>query len=49
MRAVLKVGVVGLGTMGAPMIAGIQEELVAAGFGDEDVSNLARHTRSEDA
>ncbi|GAA3624693.1 NAD(P)-dependent oxidoreductase [Kineosporia mesophila] len=33
----------------AELVAGIEEKLVAAGFGDEDVSNLARHTRSEDA
>jgi 3-hydroxyisobutyrate dehydrogenase len=33
----------------AQLVAGIEERLVAAGFADEDVSNLARHTRGEDA
>jgi len=33
----------------AQLVAGIEDELVGAGFGDEDVSNLARHVRGEDA
>jgi 3-hydroxyisobutyrate dehydrogenase len=33
----------------AQLVVGIEEKLVEAGFGDEDVSNLARHTRGEDA
>jgi 3-hydroxyisobutyrate dehydrogenase len=33
----------------AELVAGIEHRLVEAGFGDEDVSNLARHTRREDA
>jgi 3-hydroxyisobutyrate dehydrogenase len=33
----------------AQLVAGVEEKLVASGFGDEDVSNLARHTRGEDA
>ncbi len=33
----------------AALVAGIEEKLVEAGFGDEDVSNLARHPRAEDA
>jgi 3-hydroxyisobutyrate dehydrogenase len=32
----------------AQLVAGVEERLVAAGFGDEDVSNLARHARGED-
>ncbi len=32
----------------ASLVAGIEEKLVEAGFGDEDVSNLARHPRAED-
>jgi 3-hydroxyisobutyrate dehydrogenase len=32
----------------AQLVAGVEARLVAAGFGDEDVSNLARHTRGED-
>jgi 3-hydroxyisobutyrate dehydrogenase-like beta-hydroxyacid dehydrogenase len=31
------------------LVAGIEDQVVAAGFGDEDVSNLARHVRGEDA
>src|SRR4051812_4532236 len=31
------------------LVAGVEEKLIAAGFGDEDVSNLARHVRAEDA
>ncbi len=33
----------------AQLVAGMEAQLVEAGFGDEDVSNLARHTRGEDA
>jgi 3-hydroxyisobutyrate dehydrogenase len=33
----------------ARLVAGIEERLVATGFGDEDVSNVARHVRGEDA
>jgi 3-hydroxyisobutyrate dehydrogenase-like beta-hydroxyacid dehydrogenase len=32
----------------AQLVAGIEEQLVAAGFADEDVSNLARHPRGQD-
>jgi 3-hydroxyisobutyrate dehydrogenase len=31
------------------LVAGIEDQLVAAGFADEDVSNVARHVRGEDA
>jgi len=31
----------------ARLVAGLEERLVAAGFGDEDVSNVARHVRGE--
>ena len=31
------------------LVAGIEDQVIAAGFGDEDVSNLARHVRGEDA
>jgi 3-hydroxyisobutyrate dehydrogenase len=30
------------------LVAAVEDRLVAAGFGDEDVSNLARHVRGED-
>jgi 3-hydroxyisobutyrate dehydrogenase len=30
------------------LVAGIEDQLVASGHGDEDVSNLARHVRGED-
>ena len=33
----------------AELVAGIEEKLVDAGYGDEDVSNLARHARSQDS
>ena len=33
----------------ARLVAASEERLVEAGFGDEDVSNLARHVRGEDA
>jgi 3-hydroxyisobutyrate dehydrogenase len=33
----------------ARLVAGIEDRLVGAGFADEDVSNLARHVRGEDA
>jgi 3-hydroxyisobutyrate dehydrogenase len=33
----------------AQLVAGVEDQLVDAGFGDEDVSNLARHVRGEDA
>jgi 3-hydroxyisobutyrate dehydrogenase-like beta-hydroxyacid dehydrogenase len=33
----------------AQLVAGAEDRLVASGFGDEDVSNLARHVRGEDA
>jgi 3-hydroxyisobutyrate dehydrogenase len=33
----------------ARLVAGIEDRLVDTGFGDEDVSNLARHVRGEDA
>jgi 3-hydroxyisobutyrate dehydrogenase len=33
----------------ARLVAGIEDRLVETGFGDEDVSNLARHVRGEDA
>jgi 3-hydroxyisobutyrate dehydrogenase-like beta-hydroxyacid dehydrogenase len=33
----------------ARLVAQVEERLVGAGFGDEDVSNLARHVRGEDA
>ena len=33
----------------ARLVAGVEEQLIRAGFGDEDVSNLARHVRGEDA
>ena len=33
----------------AELVAGIEDGLVASGFGDEDVSNVARHVRGEDA
>lgn len=33
----------------ARLVARVEERLVDAGFGDEDVSNLARHVRGEDA
>lgn len=39
----------GLGLDVAELVAGVEEGLVSAGFGDEDVSNLARHARGEDA
>jgi 3-hydroxyisobutyrate dehydrogenase-like beta-hydroxyacid dehydrogenase len=32
----------------ANLVAGVEEKLVEAGYGDEDVSNLARHARGED-
>jgi 3-hydroxyisobutyrate dehydrogenase-like beta-hydroxyacid dehydrogenase len=33
----------------AQLVAGVEDQLVQAGFGDEDVSNVARHVRGEDA
>ena len=33
----------------AQLVAGIEQRLVSSGFGDEDVSNVARHVRGEDA
>ncbi len=33
----------------ANLVAGVEDKLVEAGYGDEDVSNLARHVRGEDA
>jgi 3-hydroxyisobutyrate dehydrogenase-like beta-hydroxyacid dehydrogenase len=33
----------------AGLVARVEEQLVEAGFGDEDVSNLARHVRGDDA
>jgi 3-hydroxyisobutyrate dehydrogenase-like beta-hydroxyacid dehydrogenase len=32
----------------AQLVARIEESLIAAGFGDEDVSNVARHVRGQD-
>jgi 3-hydroxyisobutyrate dehydrogenase len=33
----------------AQLVAAAEQQLVTAGFGDEDVSNVARHVRGEDA
>jgi 3-hydroxyisobutyrate dehydrogenase len=39
----------GLSLEVAALVASIESSLVKAGFGDEDVSNVARHVRGEDA